>query len=507
MSTTNCDGFEKLSLIAMLKINLRKGLSIPPLQALIYRIAWSPDCEFLATGDDDNTIKIWDTTPERSKFDSGNFDTAELLAELAGHTGTVLGLDWSPSGKFLASASADRSVRIWDVEKKEQLYKLSGHVDEVTCVTWVSEEGLLSGSNDEHILFWNTEIGMKRSEFPNDHQRVLCMALSPDRVLLATGAPDGIVRIWNWQKRQCIHKLKGHEGEVYSIAWANNKTLASGSEDTTIRMWNLDQADESKLLLGHNDRVLAVSFSHNTQLLVSQSADDTLRFWDTKMLRPIDFYGYECSRHIDTGVGFDHKSPLLVSLGKKDRVFRTWHVPIDEMIQDALMRSEKDNATWNKQEKVMISSTIVDLPVYRHEARHACEAAGYYPLLFEDRNADPRSTLEISYELVDQCDLYVGIFAQRYGSLTEMGKSVTELEYERALNAKKDCYIFMMDEKQLVSSEFVDEGENRQRLMAFKEKLMSKHTVRFFSSPEDLYQKIFAALNERFLKRRGIGKN
>jgi hypothetical protein len=503
MSTANCNEFEEFSLITMFKSDLRKGLSIPPLKSLIYRVAWSPDNKLLATGDDDTVIKIWDTSPEKSEFETGNFGNAVLLAELVGHTNTVLGLDWSPNGRLIASASADCSVRIWDMENKEQLYKLSGHSDEVNCVTWVSEDGLLSGSNDEHIIFWNAENGIKRSEFHNDHQQVLCMALSPNGVFLATGAPDGIVRIWNWQKRQCVHKLIGHEGKVFCIAWADNKTVASGSEDTTIRIWNLDQGNESKPLLGHNDRVLAISFSHDKQLLVSQAADDTLRFWNAKRLRPIDYYRYECSRHTDTGIGFSYRSPLLVSLGNKDRVFRTWEVPIDHMIQESSLRSEDENEIWNKQEKVMVSSTMVDLPEFREEARKACEASGCYPLLFEDRNADPRSTLEISFELVDQCDFYIGIFAQRYGSITKMGKSVTELEYERAYNAEKDCYIFMMDEKHLVTHDPVDEKENRERLIAFKERMMSRHTVNFFSTKEDLYQKIYATLNERFLRRRG----
>ncbi len=335
---------------------LRKGFSIEKQPATIYHVAWSQDCRYLATGDDDHKIKIWDTNPEKLDSHLEEFRIAELVDVLEGHERRVKGLAWSPDDRRLASASADKKVLIWDidwdVEEKQKPLKLMGHFDEVNCVAWASENRLLSGSDDNDVVCWNPKTGDRLFKFNHDHQRVLCLALSADVTLLATGAPDGIVRVWDWQARRCIYNLgplSPHGGEIYSIAWANNKILASGSEDKKVVIWNLDNINEPRVLEGHNDRVLAISFSHNQKLLASQSADDTLRFWNVEKARPIDFFRFECSRRTDTGMTFDQKRPYLVSLGKQDHVFRTWEVAIDEMIQASLRRTPEDNTEWNKQ--------------------------------------------------------------------------------------------------------------------------------------------------------------
>jgi WD40 repeat protein len=105
-------------------------------------VAFSPDGKTLASGSDDNTIKLWDVA------------TGKEQATLKGHTAWVASVAFSPDGKTLASGG-DTTVRLWDMEGKE-LATLKGHTKGVNSVAF-SPDGktLASGSQDKTIKLWD----------------------------------------------------------------------------------------------------------------------------------------------------------------------------------------------------------------------------------------------------------------------------------------------------------------------------------------------------------------
>src|ERR1700754_1213509 len=97
--------------------------------------------------------------------------------------------------------------------------------------------------------------------------------------------------------------------------------------------------------------------------------------------------------------------------------------------------------------KVMISSTALDLPEHRQGLRDACERAGFEPHMMEKLPALDADAIEASLQMVDEADVYVGIFAYRYGYVpTGRDISITEMEYNRAVELKKPRLIFFIDE-------------------------------------------------------------
>src|SRR5690349_7620502 len=94
---------------------------------------------------------------------------------------------------------------------------------------------------------------------------------------------------------------------------------------------------------------------------------------------------------------------------------------------------------------VMVSSTICDLPQHREEVMHACLRQGVYPLMMEHLPASTTNGIDESLKLVDKADIYIGIFAHRYGFIPEGHSiSITEMEYNCAVERGIPRLIFLM---------------------------------------------------------------
>ncbi|KAF7509562.1 hypothetical protein GJ744_007962 [Endocarpon pusillum] len=163
-----------------------------------------------------------------------------ILQTLEGHSSTVQSVAFSHDLKLLASASYDRTVRIWDAATGTLQQTLEGHGD------WIQ-----------------------------------FVAFSHDSKLLASASHDKTVRIWDVATGTLQQTLEGHGGPVQSVAFSHDsKLLASASLDTMMRIWDAATGTLQQTLEGHGSTVQSVAFSHDSKLLASASYDTTMRIWD-----------------------------------------------------------------------------------------------------------------------------------------------------------------------------------------------------------------------------------
>jgi tetratricopeptide (TPR) repeat protein len=135
---------------------------------------------------------------------------------------------------------------------------------------------------------------------------------------------------------------------------------------------------------------------------------------------------------------------------------------------------------------VMISSTARDLPEHRKEVLDACLRQGMFPAMMEHLPANDDEAISASLKLVDDADIYLGIFAHRYGYVPQGHDiSVTEMEYNRAAERKIPRLIFVMGKGHLLTADDV-EIENAAKLKVFKERVQTENIVNFFDSPAEL---------------------
>lgn len=145
---------------------------------------------------------------------------------------------------------------------------------------------------------------------------------------------------------------------------------------------------------------------------------------------------------------------------------------------------------------VMISSTAKDLPEHRKQVMDACISLRMLPSMMEHLSASHEDAVEISLKMVEDADIYIGIFGHRYGYIPAgYDISITEMEYHHAITLGKPTLIFIMDDKHSFPKADLD-AENTDKLEALLSHLKVQHIVNFFASPDDLRAKVILSLSQ-----------
>ena len=150
---------------------------------------------------------------------------------------------------------------------------------------------------------------------------------------------------------------------------------------------------------------------------------------------------------------------------------------------------------------VMISSTARDLPEHRKEAMDACLRQGMFPEMMEHLPASDDGCDPASLEMVDRADIYLGIFAHRYGYVPKENNprriSVTEMEYNRAVERKIPRLIFVMDKDHPITIDRCGDGRGRDRNSKTSKSDSDRSTSSsFFKSPADLRALVINRLSQ-----------
>ena len=147
---------------------------------------------------------------------------------------------------------------------------------------------------------------------------------------------------------------------------------------------------------------------------------------------------------------------------------------------------------------VMISSTARDLPEHRKEVMEACLREDMFPEMMEHLPATDADAIRVSLEMVDRADIYLGIFAHRYGYVPKENNprriSITEMEYDRAVERKIPRLIFIMHDDHPIKAADVEKGEGAQKLEKLKERIGTDRVAGFFKSAVELRGLVIQAL-------------
>ena len=279
-------------------------------------VAFSPDGQRLAVA---SGIGVW-------VYDVASSRELALLP-----TADVQSVAFSPDGTHLASLGGwyGQEVMLWDLETQSPIATL-GHRLWVSSVAFSPDGTIAFRSRDEAVVLWDFETGNvatleERSGRESRTLRPLSLAFSRDGTVLASGASDGIVRLWDVETQTSIATLSGHRLSVSSVAFSRGGILASGSIGGTIKLWDVATRDLIATLEGHTSSIRSVSFSPDGNTLASGSRDGTVKLWDVETENvSFSLFGHTFLPRVQS-VSFSADGKTLAS-GSGDGTVKLWDV-------------------------------------------------------------------------------------------------------------------------------------------------------------------------------------
>ncbi len=228
-------------------------------------VSFSPNGEYVATASSDRTARLWNLSGKQ-------------IARFKGHQGKVWSVCFSPNGEYIATASSDRTARLWNLSGKK-IATFKGHQDEVWSVHFSpNSEHIATASSDGTARLWDLS-GSQITVLKGYQSGLRSISFSPNGKYLAIASGDGTARVGDLSGYQ-LTQLKGHQSRINSVIFSSNgEYIATSSTDGTTRLWNLFGYQLAELK-EHQSRINSASFSPDSKYIATASSEGIATLWD-----------------------------------------------------------------------------------------------------------------------------------------------------------------------------------------------------------------------------------
>ncbi|MFE3525641.1 hypothetical protein ACFXOD_29265 [Streptomyces sp. NPDC059161] len=248
-------------------------------------------------------------------------------SRLTGPTSDVVSISFAPKSTILATASWDRTVRLWEVGDAHHPVQLSilEQPSRMLAVAFGHGGRVLAAASERSVRLWdvtNRRAPVELTTLPDQPAAPTWVAFRPGGDVMATGHTDGTTRLWNMNDPRhpaLLSTLPGHTAAVTSMTFSPDGHTLATTGDTTARLWDAtDPAHPRNLdvLRGHTDTVTSAAFSPDGRTVATGGWDHTVRIWDIatspRTRPPVVLLGHPT---IVWSVAFNSDGRTLLSVG------------------------------------------------------------------------------------------------------------------------------------------------------------------------------------------------
>lgn len=291
----------------------------------VFSARYSPDGKMIATGSADKTIKLWDVA------------NGKLVRTIKGHTFYITSLAFSPNGKQILSGSWDKTARLWDVKTGRLLKTFTDIKGRIYAVAF-SPDGtkMAAGGNNGLVNIREVATGKILQKIKPEEGGIKGLIFSPDGTSIAAALSSYKAQIWEVKTGKLLQKFTGHTWAVQALAYTKDgKKLVTGSRDKSVRIWDVSTGKLLKTLKGHTNDINAVAFTPDGQYVISGSDDKTVRMWRVSTGKQVKLFAHpEKVQSIDLSPS---GKELLTGIGGlppiKDNMAKLWNISSGKLIR------------------------------------------------------------------------------------------------------------------------------------------------------------------------------
>jgi WD40 repeat protein len=208
---------------------------------------------------------------------------AQIPPALTGHTDQVYSVAWSPDGTRLATASQDKTARLWEWPSGKELKAFKDHSDAVTRVAFAPDgKSIYTACQDHNARRFDLSTGLASRTFSGHNEGITALALTKDGKSLITAGSEPNLRWWNTETGDTTAQQNGHSATVNDIVCSRDgKLFASASADHTVRLWDGGNGAPKSQLVGAGDWLYSVAISPDDRWVAGGGADGTVRLWES----------------------------------------------------------------------------------------------------------------------------------------------------------------------------------------------------------------------------------
>ena len=295
--------------------------------ATIRTVAFSSDGRFAATGSADKTIKLWEVS------------TGREIRSYLGSNGTVWKLAFSQDNRLLASIDAEYKVTIWEVETSKSLRVLDLPNDDFLSIVFTTDgEQIVTGTEKNHAILWDVGTGDEIRRFRPDtaditmqknfgYPTARSVEISPDEKWLLTGSSDRTAFIFDFNSGRQLKKFKGDRGSctscnISAIFSPDGTEIAIGNADSVF-IWDIESEKVVRTMEGRRGSYGAPVYSHDGKYIAS-TLYSVIHVWNVQTGRLIGKLGEEEKNYRD--LAFNPTENTLLS-GNESRIADMWKIP------------------------------------------------------------------------------------------------------------------------------------------------------------------------------------